>query len=136
MLGVRQYTREYFEGCRARVEADVLAYEKMVAGGGVEAAGEEFEATFFNNMVILLDAYFVHRLRTVEGKDGNARNEVRVLCQSMLNHGNVLTADKAIHLSPAKSVLKYEYGNEIRVTEADFLRLSQAFFPEIESKYL
>jgi hypothetical protein len=105
------------------------------------------EATFFNNLVLILDDLFVHRLRTVEGKDGNALNEVRVLCNSILNNRSVMTADNvsameafaglsAIKLSPAKSVLKYQAGDEIKLNDANFPRLCQAFFAEIERKYL
>jgi hypothetical protein len=73
---------------------------------------EAFEATFFNNMVLLLDYLFVHRLRTVEGKDGNPLNEVRILCNSMLLNDNIMTADKSIKLSPEGSVLKYRVGDK------------------------
>ena len=99
-------------------------------------ATEAFEATFFNNMVLILDHLFVNRLRTIEGKDGNPLNEVRVMSESMLNCKNTLTPDKSIKLSPTKSVLKYDVGDEIKLNEQDFLRLSEAFFAEIERKYV
>lgn len=87
-------------------------------------------------MVLVLDEMFVHRLRTVEGKDGNALNEVRGLCNSMLHHNNVMTADNSIKLSSSKSVLKYEVGDEIKLSETGFVALSTAFFVEIAHKYL
>ena len=43
--------------------------------------------------------------------------------------------DKSIKLSPEKSVLKHQFGDEIKLTEADFLRISEAFFEEIERKF-
>jgi hypothetical protein len=141
VLGVRVYSGDYLDACRARVDGDVASYRKMRAlvkeddGATAASAIAGFETTFFNNMVLVLDQLFVHRLRTVEGKDGNALNEVRVLCESMLNHGNVMTADKAIKLTPAKSVLKYEYGDEIRLDEAAFVRLAEAFFTEMQRKF-
>jgi hypothetical protein len=145
MLGMRNYTREYIDACRSRVDADVSAYRGLVAAVRNQAATDErlvgpaigtLESTFFNNMVLMLDYFFVHRLRTVEGKDGNPLNEVRVMCNSMLLSNNIMSTDNSIKLSPAKSVLKYQFGDEINVSEADFLLISKAFFDEIESKYL
>jgi hypothetical protein len=140
MLGMKAYPREYIDACRTRIEADVAAYGKLAAATtkqpGNSTALQAFESRFFNDLVLLLDQFFVHRLRTVEGKDGNPLNEVRVLCESMLLHGNVLTPEKTIKLSPEKSVLKLQYGDEIKLSEADFLRLFEAFFAEMEQKFV
>lgn len=38
-------------------------------------------------------------------------------------------------LDSSKSILGYHVGDEIRVTEAEFVRLSDAFFSEMEKKY-
>lgn len=97
---------------------------------------EAFEPHFCNTMVLALDSYFVHRLRAMEMKDGNPLNEVRMLYNSMMNNNNMVCADKTIKYDPAKSVLKYQLGDEIKVKEADFICLSSAFFAEIEGKYL
>src|ERR1700704_3803597 len=107
MLGVRNYTQEYIDACRAKVESDLAAYRNVAGNQPASETTEAFEATFFNNMVLVLDHLFVHRLRTVEGKDGNALNEVRMLGDSMLLNGNVMGVDKSIRLLPAKSILKY-----------------------------
>jgi hypothetical protein len=40
------------------------------------AALEAFEAHFFNNMTIVLDRYFVHRLRFVTGARGHQESTV------------------------------------------------------------
>ena len=53
----------------------------------------------------------------------------------MLYNNNTMTADKSIKLAPDKSVLKYQFGDEIKLKEADFLLLFKAFFAEIESKF-
>ncbi len=109
MLGVKNYTQAYIDDCRERVDADVAAYRDLVAlaakQSGSDRAIRAFEARYFNDMVVLLDALFVHRLRTVEGKDGNPLNEVRVLTESLLNHGGVMTLEKTIKMPPEKSVL-------------------------------
>jgi len=38
-------------------------------------------------------------------------------------------------MNPAKSVLKYEVDDKISMDEARFVRLSDAFFTEIEKKF-
>lgn len=142
MLGMKKYSREYIDACRARVDGDLRAYRKQVGG----ASAKEFESRFFNAQVLLLDHMFVHRLTGVEGKDGNPLNEVRVLCNSLLyNKGKVQTeklpdwpnsAGASLKLPPDKSVLGLENGDDIRLSEADFTRLAKAFFAEIEKRYL
>ncbi len=97
MLGMSSYAKDYIDACRSRVEADLGAYRAFMAaartqpGSQLSEAAEALEGAFFNNMVMLLDYFFVHRLRGLEGKDGNPLNEVRVLSNSMLLNGNVLT---------------------------------------------
>jgi len=142
MLGMKRYPRNYIDACRARVEADVRAYRKQVG----KAPSKEFEVRFFNDQVLLLDHMFVHRLPGIEGKDGNPLNEVRVLCNSILLNRGKLQVDKlpgwpmsagaSIKLPPEKSVLKLGPGDDVKLTEGDFVRLSKAFFAEIEMKYL
>ena len=67
MLGVRKYTERYVDRCRERVEADVSAFRDLAARARGNGGMEAFEARFFNDMVLVLDHLFVHRLRTVEG---------------------------------------------------------------------
>ncbi len=47
-----------------------------------------------------------------------------------------MSMDQSIRLSPAKSVLKYQAGDEIKLNEAQFSLIFKAFFAGIESKYL
>jgi hypothetical protein len=105
MLCVNKYPRDYVDQCRSTVKRQLAAYRALIAAATsgnktndskVGAAVESIEPVFFNNMVLVLDGYFVHRSRTIEGKDGNPLNEVRLRCNSTLEHKGVLRAGKAI----------------------------------------
>ena len=96
---------------------------------------DEFERQFFNHMILALDHYFVHRSRTIEGKDGNPLNEVRMLCDAIMENGGRMSANKTIRYKPETSILKFKIGDEIRLNADDFARLSAAFLDEIEKKY-
>ena len=58
-----------------------------------------------------------------------------MLRNSVLQNRGVLPADKTIKFNQAKSVLKLQVGEEIKLTEADFVRLSKAFLAEIEARF-
>lgn len=141
MLGRETYTKEEIDTGHAMVEADLRAYRRLPYA----AKTKEFEAVFFNRAVQLLDYMFVHRLRAVEGKDGNPLIEVRVLCNSiLLNEGKLqvetppewpMSAGRGLKLPPEKSVLKLKAGDVVKLNEADFMRLSKAFFAALEEKY-
>lgn len=142
MLGRENYTKEEIDTARAMVESDLRAYRRLPDA----AKTKEFEAFFFNREIQLLDYMFVHRLRAVEGKDGNPLIEVRVLCNSiLLNEGSLqvetppewpMSAGRSLKLVPEKSVLKLKVGDVVKLSEADFVRLSKAFFVALEEKYL
>jgi hypothetical protein len=94
------------------------------------------EPLLLNNMTLVLDRYFVHRLRVVTGKDGNPLNEVELMSDSLMNNDGVLRGNNVIKLIPDQSVVKLNIGDRIKLSAAQFERLSKAFFAEIESKFL
>src|SRR6266850_1600124 len=120
MLCNNDYPQAYIDECRQKVAGQVSAYDNLVAvtrgqsGAGepkIEEAVSAFETEFFNNMVLVLEGMFVHRSRTIEKKDGNPANEVRMLARSLMEHGGVLGADSTIKYKPENTVLKYEIGD-------------------------
>ena len=137
------YPQAYIDSCRTRVDDQLDAFRKLAVatrktGAKVPAvlqAFEAFETAFFNNMVIVLDAYFVNRARAIEKKDGNPLHEVRVLAASLMRNDEKLMADGTAPLDPESSVLKYELGNTIRIDEAAFRQLYEAFFTDLEKKF-
>jgi hypothetical protein len=138
MLGMKSYPQDYVDHCRSLVGSQLDAYDAVVASAGSKskASVAEFEWRFANSMVLVLDQLFVHRLRGVEGKDGNAMNEVRLLCASIMEHGGVLVADNQIKLDPASSVLGLSAGDAVRIDIAGFRRLADAFFEAIEERFV
>lgn len=144
MLCVNHYSQTHVDGCRARVDAQISAYQDLVAAAmdldrtdkkRLGAAIATFEPLFFNSMILVLDNSFLHRSRNMEGKDGNPLNEVRVLCNSLLNNDGVMAADKTIRSKPDKSLLKHQVGDEIKLSKGDFVLLAKGFFAEIENRY-
>ncbi len=143
MLGRKNYTREEFDHGQTAIKEQFAAYKKLV---GAIASGttdkkrqstlKDFEGLFFNNMTLVLDRYYVHRLRMVTGKDGNPLNEVEMICDSSLNNNGIFRDSNVIKYIPDQSVVKLNVGDKIRITAEEFERLSAAFFAELECKFL
>jgi hypothetical protein len=87
-------------------------------------------------MTLVLDRYYVHRLRMVTGKDGNPLNEVEMICDSLLNNHGILRDNNLIQYIPEQSVVKLKVGDKIHITAEEFERLSAAFFAKLERKFL
>lgn len=145
MLSVYAYSLEYINECRLKVDMQLKTYENLIttakkqAGNSndeLKSAIESFEPNFFNNMVLVLDNYFNNRSSNLEKKDGNPLNEVRMLCDSIKEYNYILSSNKSIKYDHAKSVLKYQIGDEIKLRKEDFVLLSKEFFAEIESKFM
>jgi hypothetical protein len=143
MLGRNSYTKEELDHCTSTLDQQLAAYRalvKLVPSAATDKKGNSalatFEWRFFNNMTIVLDRFFVHRVRMVAGKDGNPLNEVEMLCESLMNNNGILRESSVIKLVPARSVLKLNFGDPIRITAAEFKGLSAAFLHELELKFL
>jgi len=143
MRGRKTYTKAEFEHAKAAIDQQLAAYKKLVKTVApsttekkVNATLDSFETLFFNNMILALDRYFVHRIRPVTGKDGNPLNEVELLAESLMNNNGVLAVSNVIKLIPDQSVLKLQFGDPIKLNEEQFERLSGAFFAELKRKFL
>lgn len=66
-------------------------------------------------MALVLDRYFVHRLRLVAGKDGNPVNDVELIADSLMNNDGVLRGNKVIKLNTGQSVAGLDVGDRIRL---------------------
>lgn len=131
MLARTTFPRDYIQAARERVAQRVAAYRALPAS----AKTPEFTAAYFNDLVVVLDAFFAHRTRAVEKKDGNPLNEVRILAQSVLANGEVMGSDTTIRMTPSGSVLGLGEGDAIALSDDDFVRLADAFLADLEGKY-
>jgi hypothetical protein len=143
MLGRKEYTQEEFDRAKSAVKRLQTAYEKLVEAldgaredQRVAAALAAFEPLLFNDMTLVLDRYFVHRLRSTTGKDSNPLNEVELLSNSLIENDGQLRGNSVIKYKPDDSVLKLEPGEPIRLSAPDFERLSNAFFAELQAKFV
>ena len=142
MQGRKDYTRAELDRARAAINSQLTAYRDLVSA--VAATKDErassavaaFDPLFFDNMTLVLDRYFVNRLRAVAGKDGNPLNEVEMICDSLMNNDGVMLASNVINLIPDRSVVQLQVGDPIELNLADFERLSGAFFADLERKFL
>lgn len=103
MLMVSSYAKDYVDTCRANVAAQLASYRKVLAAKPAEI--EAFERQFFNHMILALDHYLGHGGRGMEGKDGNPLNEVRMLCDGIMENEGRLSANKGSRYKPESSVL-------------------------------
>src|SRR5437763_5740082 len=142
MLGRKDYTREEVANAEREVKQLLSTYRKLAkavqetSDPKATAALEAFEPVLFNSMALALDRRFVHRLRSVTGKDGNPINELELLADSLMNNDGVLRGVSPIKYVPGDSVLKLDVGDEIHLDAERFRRLSKDFLADLESKYV
>jgi hypothetical protein len=143
MLGRKTYTQEELDHARDAVVRQLAAYRRLTAAldaatddPEVAAALAELETVLFDTTTLALDRHFVHRIRAVSGKDGNPLNEVELMAESLMNDGGVMQGSNVIKLKPDETVLKLSPGDEIRLSDSDFERLSAAFLAEIEGRFV
>jgi capsid protein len=138
------YPKTYIEACRAGVQAQLSAYQRLRNASRAKAGTSDsefrsaeaaFEEQFFNGLILVLEQCFVHRTRGLEGKDGNALNEVRMLANSILTNAGIMSADKTIKYDPARSALGIAVGERIKASPEQFEALCRAYFAAIEAKF-
>jgi hypothetical protein len=68
MLGRKTFTQDEIDRARATIDEQLAAYRAFAATSTDDAARAAFEAHFFGNLLLVLDRFFVHRVRLVTGK--------------------------------------------------------------------
>lgn len=127
---MKTYTQEYVDAARARTARQIAAF---VAESDITP---EFESVFFNNLLVVLDAAFVHRSADVALDDGNPLNEVRLVAASLLENDEIMGTGSQIVMAPQESVLSLAEGGSIRLDHGSFMKLAAAFFADLEAKFV
>jgi hypothetical protein len=137
MVGRRNFDQDYIDACRARSEQQVAIFRWVQAGAQDDEVTrlEDLESEYFNNMLLVLHAYFADLSQTVEGPENGVLKEVRLLATSLMLHGGGLVSDEPDDLDPGQSVLGYESGEPIRLTANQYDRLATRFFTALERTF-
>ena len=123
------YTPDEIEACRDNADSLLAAW----AANEVEDA--TLESLVFSQAVVVLDAWFGHRSRELEGDDGNPMNEVRVVADSVVANDGVVRVEGPISWVPQRTVLGLAVGDEVEVTADGYERLAAAYLAAIEATY-
>ena len=123
------YTSDEVESCRDNCDALIAAW------GANEVDDSTLESLVFGQAVVVLHTWFGHRRRELEGGDGNAMNEVRVIADSIVDNDAVLRVEGPISWVPERTVLRLEVGDDVEITANGFERLTAAYLAAIEATY-
>jgi hypothetical protein len=134
---------DYIDACRARVESQIVAFREFA--GAVSRVGiedhpslesmlESLEYDYFNNMVIVLHAYFADRVDHDLRPAGPVATEVAVLRRSLIEGDGALLGDE--DAPGVRGILGLAPGDSIQLTQHSFSRLAGAYFAEIERRHL
>jgi len=127
-------TEASVRAARDEIAAQIRSYRDLVGAASkasgmsltrIDAALSAFEPAFFNNLLVALDARFA--------ADEGALAEVRLLADSLLAHGGVLTANAAIPYDVDASVLRLDFGERIALNADDFEALCAAYLRAVGS---
>ena len=123
MLAVKTYSRTYVDTAERNFSALL------------EALPEGTPAEVCNHLALALDRYFLHRQRSVEGRDGNPLNELRMISDSVAECGGVLSPDATIDYRPEESVLGLSLGTQLALEREHLAKLAKSVFNEIRIRF-
>ena len=141
---MKEYDGDYIDACRSRVETQTAMFREVAQAArdhgdadvsGLEGALESLESEYFNNMLLVLEGYFVHRLRGVEGKDGNAPQRgarAGPVAHGERRHRHGGRPDRP---RPGAERPRTARREPVRLTLQQYTRLSNAFFRELERRF-
>lgn len=134
MLAQKTYPTALIDAGRTAITTRLTAY-RAVAATAPDAARHAFESLYCRDLIVLLDSWFMHRTRGVEGKDGNPANEVRMLAAGIIHDNAVLATDPTIRYRADRSITGLDIGDTINLTIDQAERLATAYFDTIAERF-
>jgi hypothetical protein len=124
------------QACRDDLALQLRTYRDLIAAASkasgasltrIDGAFAAFEPVYFNNLAIALDARFAGRR-----DDAGPLAELRLLRDSLLEHGGVMAGAPARGHDPSASVLGLDVGDRIALNADDFEALAAAVLAALE----
>ncbi|WP_062298892.1 hypothetical protein [Demequina maris] len=139
MDDVTEYSGDYIDSCRWRIEAEVAAFDLLrgqaPGDGSMDSAIQAIEDEYFVAVASQLEGMFSDRSRDAEGDDPGPLQEMRAVVESLNGNGGRFEPPEGSGLDADTTVLEIDEGDPIVLDRDNFQMLSDAFFDAIEETY-
>lgn len=127
MLSIKKYSAAYIQDCRQKIAMNLATFDQFTDPDVSLCQG------YFANLLLTLEHMFSHMLRSPNAQYP-ALMEVGLLADAIANNKLILQGDELGLYDATESILKIQIGQPVAINKEGFLRLSRAFFKEVEQK--
>ncbi|WP_062519049.1 hypothetical protein [Demequina silvatica] len=136
---VTEYSGDYIDSCRWRIEAEVAAFDLLRSqapgDGSMDSAIQDIEDEYFVAVASQLEGMFADRSRDAEGEEPGPLQEMRAVVESLNGNGGRFDPPEGAGLDADTTVLELDAGDPIRLDRESFQDLADAFFDAIEDHF-
>ncbi|WP_062524310.1 hypothetical protein [Demequina rhizosphaerae] len=136
---VTEYSGDYIDACRWRIEAEVAAFDLLrgqaPGDGSMDAAIQNIEDEYFVAVASQLEGMFADRSRDAEGDSPGPLHEMRAVVEALNGNGGRFSPPEGAGLDADTTVLGLDPGEPIMLDRDSFQMLSDAFFDALEETY-
>ncbi|MDN4475193.1 hypothetical protein QQX09_04885 [Demequina sp. SYSU T00192] len=139
MDDVTEYSGDYIDACRWRIEAEVAAFDLLrqqaPGDGTMDAPIQNIADEYFVAVASQLEGMFANRSRAAEGSRPGPLHEMRAVVESLNGNGGRFAPPEGSGLDAGTTVLRLDPGEPIMLDREAFQLLSDAFFDSLEETY-
>ncbi len=135
-----KYDSKYIQKAKAKIDEQKQNFEQLILeleknsqknSFEINSEIEKYEKLFFNNLTVVLDEMFTDRKVDKENLETtNPSLELHLLAAG-LKSNNAKMDFKNLDINPSNTILKYRSEMEIKMTKAQFEKLSVKFFDSL-----